>query len=98
VFPVAAYVDGLRLRWSLLALLTTVIYPHAYGFKSSMVLLPEHPIFMGSILSRNAVLVVLALIYLLPSRQTVPITLPARGIGELEKVPVLLGVSQESAG
>jgi hypothetical protein len=97
VFPVAAYVDGLRLRWSLLAWLTLMIYPFAYGFKTSMVRLPEHPIFMGSILSRNAVLVALAIIYLLPERKVVPVALPARATGEYEKVPVLRAVSQESA-
>jgi hypothetical protein len=98
VFPVAAYVDGLRLRWSLLALLTTVIYPHAYGFKTSMVLLPEHPIFMGSILSRNAVLIAIAIVYLLPCWQLAPVRQPARGSAEREKVPVLRAVSQESPG
>jgi hypothetical protein len=74
LFPVAAYAEGLRLRWTLLALLTVVIYPHAYGFHSSMVRLPDHPLFMGSILARNAVLVALTAVYLTRTRVTRPPT------------------------
>jgi hypothetical protein len=64
LFPVVAYVEGFRLRWSVLGALTTAIYPYAYGFSFSLVRLPEKPIFMGSILSRNALLVALAVVYL----------------------------------
>ncbi|GAC1437915.1 MAG: hypothetical protein NVSMB65_12260 [Chloroflexota bacterium] len=69
LFPVVAYAEGLRLRWALLALLTVTIYPHAYGFHSSMVQLPDHPLFMGAILSRNAVLLTLTLWYLAGTRR-----------------------------
>jgi hypothetical protein len=64
IFPVVAYVEGLRLRWLLVALLTLVIYPNAYALDISLVRLPEHPLFMGSILARNGLLVVLAVYYL----------------------------------
>lgn len=71
LFPVVAYVEGLRLRWILVATLTLLIFPFAYRLDNSLVLLPQHPLFMGSILARNLVLLAITLLYLLP--------LPARG-------------------
>ncbi|HEY8285183.1 MAG TPA: glycosyltransferase 87 family protein [Chloroflexota bacterium] len=64
LFPVAAYVEGLRARWLLVAVLTLVIFPYGYRLDTSLVKLPEHPLFMTSILARNAVLVALTLLYL----------------------------------
>ena len=63
LFPVAAYAEGLRLRWTLLAVLTVAIYPHAYGFHTSLVRLPDQPFFMTSILCRNAVLLAMTIAY-----------------------------------
>ncbi len=68
LFPLAAYVDGLRLRWLLLAALTLVIYPYAYTLDHSLVRLPRHPLFMASILLRNALLVLVTL------RSCIPVT------------------------
>jgi hypothetical protein len=71
LFPVAAYVEGLRLRWLLLAGLTLVIYPYGYQLDHSLVRLPQHPLFMTAILARNALLVAITVWYLLcPERQS----------------------------
>ena len=64
LFPVAAYVEGLRVRWLMVALLTLAIFPHGYSLDQSLVRLPNHPLFMGTILTRNAVLVGIAVTYL----------------------------------
>lgn len=64
LFPVAAYVDGLRLRWLVVASLTLLIYPYAYTLDNSLIHLPDHPLFMGSILARNAVLAGITIWYL----------------------------------
>ena len=64
LFPLVAYVEGLRLRWVVLAVLTVAIYPNAYGFHTSLVTLPDQPTFMAAILARNAVLLVLTVVYL----------------------------------
>ncbi|HVA90778.1 MAG TPA: glycosyltransferase family 87 protein [Chloroflexota bacterium] len=65
LFPVAAYAEGLRARWLLVAGLTLMIFPYGYRLDPSLVRLPDHPLFMTGILARNAVLVVLTLTYLL---------------------------------
>ncbi len=65
LLPAAAYVEGIRLRWCVLAVLTVLIYPHAYAIPSTMVGLPTHPFFMESILARNGVLIALTAWYLL---------------------------------
>ena len=67
LFPVAAYVEGPRLRWTALAALTVAIFPRAYqmfGLHASLVTLPDHPPFMTAILARNAVLLAFTLAYL----------------------------------
>jgi hypothetical protein len=64
LFPVVAYVEGLRLRWLVVALLTLMIFPYGYGLDLSIVRLPDHPQFMSVILARNAVLVALTIAYL----------------------------------
>ena len=68
LFPAVAYVEGLRLRWLLIAALTLVIYPYGYSLDTSLVHLPNHPLFMGAILARNAALLILAVLYLQPRR------------------------------
>jgi hypothetical protein len=64
LFPLVAYVEGLRLRWVVLAVLTVAIYPNAYGFHASLVTLPDQPAFMATILARNTVLLVLTAVHL----------------------------------
>jgi hypothetical protein len=70
LFPLVAYVEGVRLRWALLALLTEIIFPQAYyanAYASAHPLtLPDQAFFMGPILARNAVLLALTLTYLVP--------------------------------
>jgi len=79
LLPLAAYVEGLRLRWALLAGLTLLIYPNAYNLGNSLVLLPEHPLFMTAILARNALLLGLAVAYLRPFRTASEIAADWRG-------------------
>jgi hypothetical protein len=67
LFPVVAYVDGLRLRWLVVAALTLVIIPYGYGLDHSLVLLPRHPLFMEAILTRNAVLLAILFAYRFPA-------------------------------
>lgn len=69
LFPVVAYVEGLRLRWLAVALLTVLIYPYGYGLDLSIVRLPDHPLFMSAILARNAVLVAVTIAYLTVPKQ-----------------------------
>jgi hypothetical protein len=64
LFPVVAYVEGLRTRWLLLAGLTFLVYPFGYELDHSLILLPRHPMFMGSILARNCLLVLITVAYL----------------------------------
>ena len=66
IFPTVAYVEGLRLRWLLVAALTVLIYPYGYSLDNSLVHLPNHPLFMGAILARNGALLFLAVLYLQP--------------------------------
>ena len=87
LLPLAAYVEGLRLRWAVLAGLTLLIYPNAYNLGNSLVLLPEHPLFMTAILARNAVLLGLALIYLRPFRTVSEIAADWRGATQLSRWP-----------
>jgi len=81
LFPVAAYVEGLRARWLLVAGLTLVIFPYGYRLDLSLVKLPEHPLFMASILARNAVLVALTLAYLLKPERASTADLARTGTG-----------------
>ncbi|GAC1429451.1 MAG: hypothetical protein NVSMB65_02810 [Chloroflexota bacterium] len=75
LFPLAAYVDGVRLRWALLALLTLAIYPHGYDLTRNLVRLPSYPEFTGAVLLRNTLLVALAVLSLAP-RPPAPAGLP----------------------
>jgi hypothetical protein len=64
LLPLAAYVEGVRLRWTIVAALTLAIYPFGYKLDVSLVHLPDHPLFMIMILARNAALVALVALYL----------------------------------
>jgi hypothetical protein len=67
LLPLAAYVEGLRVRWLTLSLLTLAIYPNAYTLDLSLVHLPNHAPFMLAILGRNGILLGLTALYLWPS-------------------------------
>src|SRR6185437_13566306 len=81
LFPVAAYVEGLRARWLLVAGLTLVIFPYGYRLDLSLVKLPEHPLFMASILARNAVLFARTVAYLLKPERASTADLARTGTG-----------------
>jgi hypothetical protein len=74
LFPLAAYAEGLRLRWLLVAALTLLIYPYGYGLDNSLIRLPTHPLFMGAILARDGLLAAITAFYLAQGAALSPVT------------------------
>jgi hypothetical protein len=84
VFPVVAYVEGLRLRWVLVAVLTLVIFPYGYGLDASLIRLPNHPLFMAAIFARNGILVAVTFAYLAAAEHASWLGMP----DEVRRVPL----------